>query len=212
MIRLKRPLVILAIIFSFGISSAAKTKPTFMPLYFTAAALSVLAVILRKRKAFFNAGIFFLVFLLGMASLVNARVMPSCHISGLIPYIKEKTYIIKGHIADAPAGDKDFVSFRLDAEQVYAEGRDNSCCGQVIVYTRGSRKDWHYGQSVILRGSLYRPFLRSQGIDFIMRVKSDADISRLDGAGGSKIIKIALGIKNKIERAIFRHVASGAAG
>ena len=217
---MKRPLVTLTILFSLGIFFGTKIVVSFLLLYFLAAMFLILGILVQRYRLTFNICVSFLIFLSGVILLKNSQNLPNCHISKYAPLVTTKSCIIKGFIADEPQGDNKFRSFKLKIEEIQFAGLNRNCCGEIMVYLRGG-KDLSYGRELILSGNIeqpfhfnqrYREYLHRQGIWQLMRLKSEADIVRLNRNKGLKVRELALWMKAKIEGIIFRYVSGGAAG
>ena len=242
---MKRPLVCLALVFSFGIIVADKIKVSSYLPYSLLAIFLILAFLSFKKIAFgddflrfsvvrkvfytflhhkkrmlFDIFLFFLVFTLGAVLLKNTQNLPRCHIYNFVHYKNEQPYLIKGYINSQPIVKNNRNSFIFKTQAIQAESLNYSCCGNILVYLKG-KKELHYGEELILRGNLYRPFnsrdsrrqsyrdyLYNQAILFIMNVKSAADVIRLNKNRGFMIKRFALWLKHKMEERIFRHTSS----
>jgi hypothetical protein len=106
----------------------------------------------------------------------------------------------------------------LKAKSIQFDNLNHNCCGRILVYLRG-KKDLYYGEELILRGSLNRPFaagdsarqnfrnyLHNQDIWLIMRVRTDADIVRRN-KNNVVMLRLVLGLKNKMEGVIARRTS-----
>jgi competence protein ComEC len=217
---MKRPLVALTLFFSLGILFGTKIALSFIPIYFLAGIILLISILAQKQRTIFNICILFLAFFLGIILLKNSEHLPSCHISKYAYQLTGEPCLLKGFIDDEPKQESDFSSFRFRIEEIQVGNLNRSACGQALVRIKGGR-DFHYGQQLLLLGDLRRPFsfnqsyrdyLKRQGIHLVMQVKSAAEVTRLNRDKGSKIKKISLWIKRKIENVIFKYVSHGATG
>jgi len=166
----------------------------------------------------FDIVLVFLAFLLGYLSLKNSQILPKCHISRLIYYNNEQLYIVKGFIESGPAAKDKKIVFIFKAESIQSGNSNYACCGNILVNLK-SENQLSYGDELILRGNLYRPYkgnslgrsyrdyLYNQGIRFIMNVKTDADIVCLNINKGFILKRLALRFKQKAESIIYRNTS-----
>jgi predicted membrane metal-binding protein len=221
---MKQPLAWLVIIFCLGILVAVRIKIPFWPLYFLAAIFLFLSFLSIRREAVFNIFLSCLIFCLGATFLKNSRTLPSNHISKYISYRSESPYIIKGALDSQPESKNNRTTFVFKTEELRLDNFSRKCSGKVIVYL-AHPANFSYGDQLILKGNLYRPFgkndrgrksyreyLYNQGIFFIMNVKTDVGLVRLNKNKGLVIKRFALRLKNKIEQIIFRYTSPLAAG
>ncbi len=205
---MKQPLPILVLIFCLGIFFASLIKIPFWLIYSLTIVFLALSFLFIRRSLIFDICILCLAFTLGAALLKNSQNLPPHHISKVISYKKDQPYIIKGFIDGAPQikGNKTYFIFKAQAIQ---NGNLNyRSCGNILVYLK-SKKGLNYGDELMLRGFVrrqsHRNYLSNQGIWFMMRVKSDADMMRLNKNGGFILKKVAFWLKDKTEEMLFRH-------
>ena len=208
---MKRPLPFLTLIFCLGIFFAFRIKFNLTLLYFLFIIFFILSLFTLK-KSFFDFFLFVLIFCLGIILSKNTQILPTNHISKIISY-KDEPYIIKGSVASQPEFKNNLTRFIFNVKELENKAINQSTSGRLLVYLKG-KKELAYGQVLILKGRLFRPFifnrinnrystyLSCRGIDFILRVKNDLDILRLGKKEGSLIISFALNLKNKIKRLI----------
>lgn len=222
---MKRPLVSLTVIFCLGISVANLTKIPFLLAYFLTTALLVLTSLSVKKGLRFNSLLFFLVLCLGITLFLEHEVLPGNHISFLLPYYdKNKEYLVKGVIDSQPQLKDNKTSFLFKLEEIQSEDSRYKICGNILAQVKG-RKNLVYGEEIILIGNLHRPYsfgaanrksyrhyLYSQGIRYIMNVKTLSRVTRLNKNKGFSIKRLALWLKVRIEEIISRRLSYLAAG
>ena len=216
---IKRPLVGIAIIFSLGIFSASKIKiPLILPCFFLIIFL-ILGLLALKKRIFFDIFLSCLIFSLGIAFIKSSQSLSRIDISKLVYYRNDQPYIVKGFISAEPIFKDQKTSFIFTTQVIEIGNLSKSCCGNILVRLNGG-KDLSYGEGLILRGSLYRPFsnrdsrrqsyreyLYNQGIYFIMNVKTEADLVRLNKNRGLPIKRFALSLKQKVENIFLPHTS-----
>lgn len=217
---MKRPLAYLALVFSLGIIVAGKIKISSTLLYSLSLIFLIFSFLSFKKRILFDILLSCLIFILGAGLLKSSQELARCHIYNFVYYKNEQPYIIKGSINSEPILKNNKNSFIFKVEAIQSAKLNHACCGNILVYLR-AKKDLYYGEELILRGNLYRPFnmqdsrrhsyrdyLYNQGIRFIMNVKSEADVIRLNKNRGFILKRFALWLKHKIENRIFRHATS----
>lgn len=217
---MRRPLVALALIFSLGILVASKIRISLISLYFISIILLIFCFLSFKRWLMFDIFLFFLTFTLGIVLLKNSQNLPKCHILRYICYKNNQPYIIKGYIDNQPISKNDKTSFIFKCQEIQTNNVNHACCGNIFVHLKG-KKDLHYGDELILKGNLYKPFnkkdscrqsyrnyLYNHKIWFIMSTKTEADVIKLNNNKGFTLKRFALGLKNKMEEIIFRNTSA----
>ena len=202
---MRRPLAGVAIVFCLGICTASKIKISFFAAYCSAVPLLVFTLCAQRRALLFNVGIFCLLLFTGMAAFKNAQLVPPCHISKYYFSALQKPCVLKGSIVDEPRRKDAVYSFQFRAKEIQIDGLNRNCCGEIPVQAK-TRAPLCYGHALIVKGEMYR---FRQVLAF--KVRSPADIILL-GEKGSKIKKLALGIKHAIEAIISRYACPAAAG
>ncbi len=214
---MRYPLAVLTFIFCCGIALADMIPAPFVLIYCLTAIVFIPAIFIRAYRMIF---IIFLVFMLGVSGLKRSQELPACHFFKYIDFARQEPYVIKGFIADEPWQEDSLSNFRFNVEAIQGNAVTRSCCGQIIVKVK-AQEDFRYGQQLILRGSLGLPFIfrRTQAHNqsgyfhnLIMRVKSAADIVKVDKNKGLKLKAFALLIKAKIQAIIYKYVAKTSAG
>ena len=92
---MKRPLVIVAVLYALGIFCSYKITLPLLYLFIILVALFILCLIFIKRHGFFTIFLSLFIFFLGITALKNAQTLSQSHISKFISS-KEPFYIIKG--------------------------------------------------------------------------------------------------------------------
>ncbi len=221
---MKRPLVLFAIIYIFGIITTKFLKINFWLVYLLAVTfIAVLFFAFRKEKIF-NIIICCLVFLFGMARFKNSDARPACNISNYITYAIKSPYILKGYINSNPSKINGSIVFVFNARQMQAGNLAHNCCGNVLVRAKAV-EGLRYGEVLILEGNLYRPFggnktgrmnyrnyLYAQGIRAIMNIKSSSQVIKLNRNCGLKIKRLAFWLKGSFERIIYKYLNGIPAG
>jgi competence protein ComEC len=215
---MKRPLVCLTAIFCLGILLANFIKIPFGLIYFLAFVFLILSFIFFKKGLKFQIILAGLIFLLGIALLKNSQCLPKCHISKYNSY-KNNPYIIKGFIANQPVLQNNRTVFTFQAQEIQFDHLKYNCCGHILVYITG-KEDLAYGQVLVLKGSLQPPFsygnrnlkrwrnyLAYQGIYSILRVRTKAEVVRLNKNYGCLLKRFALWLKIRLEKIIFTYVS-----
>ncbi len=159
------------------------------------------------------------IFSLGAALLKNSQELPRCHIYNFVHYKGEQPYIVKGYINSQPISKNNKSSFIFKTQTIQAGNLNYACCGNILVYLK-AKKELYYGEELVLRGNLYRPFNRqdsrrksyryslyNQGTRFIINVKIEADLIRLNKNQGFILKRLALWLKRKIEETISRRTS-----
>ncbi len=216
---MKRPLVSLSILYALGISFSRKITGSFPALYAISFLLLILCLVSIKKQRLFNIFLSLFVFLLGATALKNFQTLSTSHVSKFI-HSKDNLYVIKGCIANQPFSDSHKTSFVLRTEAIKSGDASYSCEGNILVQLRGC-KGFFYGEELILRGPLrrpyagfnasgrsYRDYLYHQDIRLIMRVKTEADLIRLHKTRGFILKRFAFWLKDRMEKVFFRHTTS----
>jgi len=202
-------LSLIAVCFCAGIILGEIFRLGFFVIYLSAITLLIVSLFFRKAQ-----GVLLLcvILLLGVLFLINSRILPQNHISRFI-YKSSDFYIVKGFIKSAPEEKDGRVSFVLQAEEIQFDRQRYSSCGDILVNAKGDNK-LSYGEEVILSGDINYPgyWLSRQNIYGVMRVKSPAQLIKLNKSKGLFIKKFSLYLKGLIKRSIYRNVSSVSAG
>lgn len=218
---MKNQFLVLTLIFCSGIFFASLVVFSLYLAYILAVIFLILSLVFYKKDKPFNFLLVSLMFFLGAISLYNSRIFPSGHISNVIRYPARQPYVFKGVINTQPQFkiNQSYFIFRIDTLQ--KNGKSYACRGDILVYLK-SREPFYYGEELILRGDLKKPFINTsqgfqnylynRGIFFILRVKNDLDVLRLNKFRGSLLRKSAFYLKERIERIILKYTSNLTAG
>ncbi|MFH0828136.1 MAG: ComEC/Rec2 family competence protein [Candidatus Omnitrophota bacterium] len=197
---MKKPLVWLAIVFSFGIIAASRLKIGQGWLYLSAFVLLLLSLFLFKRNVLWVILLSVLVFICGMIWLNNYTMLPQGHISRFY-YKSGKVYSLKGWVDSVPNYGNNQTSFLFQCEEIAEENKKQTCRGKILVIVRGALKT-EYGQELILEARLNRPFgeyLRRQGVSLIGRVKTPCFVQWTGKIKGWIVTRSVSKLKSRIE-------------
>ena len=216
---MKRPLIAFAFTFSLGIFIASKIKISLLSLYSLLVIFLIFSFLSFKKRLVFDIFVSCLVFTLGAALLTNSQTLPQCHISKFIFYKTEEPYIVKGFIDSKPILKNNKLSFIFRTQALQLGNLNHTCKGNILVYLK-AKENLYYGEELILRGNIYRPFkgkdvrrqsyrdyLYNQDIWFIMNLKTKADVVKLNKNRGLILKRFALWLNIKMEDIIFKHVS-----
>jgi competence protein ComEC len=164
-----------------------------------------------------------LIFLFSVSLLKNSQILPQNHIVKIASHRNNCLYTIKGFVDSQPLYKNNKTSFIFKAQEIQFANVKYRTCGNVLVYIK-DKKDLDYGEELILRGSLYRPFgfnstnresyrdyLYAQGIFSIMNIRTGSLVVRLNQNRGWMFKRLALWLKEKMEEIIFQRVSGAAA-
>ncbi|MFA5356922.1 MAG: ComEC/Rec2 family competence protein [Candidatus Omnitrophota bacterium] len=224
----KRPLVPLALIFSFGICCARFITVNFTTAFIFAAISALLSFLLLKRKTGFDISLFFLILFFAAAFFSNARILPGRHISKIAAYKYNGSYTVRGNIQTRPFFKNNTASFILKAKEVCSDKKVYNTCGNILVYIRLRKdlprasfgvKNLDYADEVILSGNIrgrswikgslrrdHREYLRDRGIYCVMRIENPALIIKTKSNKGLSLKLLASGLKGKFEGIIFKRL------
>lgn len=218
---MKRPLAVFVLAFCAGIFIAGAVNIPFLSPYLAAVTFLVSGALFLKREPVFDTLLICFSLCLGIAALKNTQTLPACHIAKLIFPGHKQTYFLKGFIDSQPQGKGTRTSFIFKAEEVQYNNLRRVCCGRIMVTLKGGT-GLSYGEELILAGTLYRPYgfgkysrgrgyrdyLRNQDVWFLMNIATKAGFVRSGKNKGSWLKKSAFMFKSKIEKVIFKHLAS----
>ena len=234
---MKYPLAGLCIVFCLGIITAAYITIPFFVFCLAAFLFLIFSIIFIKQKIKFTIFILCVAFFLGAALLRNAQSLPNCHIAKLIPNKSDVSLI--GVIDNDPIYQDRYVSFILKAEELGINETWYKTCGRVLAKVfsaeparlpdgqgpaSGGRKNkFFYGDRLLLRGKLYRPFsfsrgfnyrdyLKHQGIYCIVSVKKDSIVKELEKNAGNPLKSFSFRIKHRLREVIVKNLSPFSAG
>lgn len=212
---MKSPLVGLCLAFAAGIITAAYLKAPLLILSLLACLFLLFSIIFIKKVSWFSACIFAVFFLLGAASLKNSQILPNCHLAKNIPP-SSAAVSLKGIVASDPLSKGNKTSFIFIAEEFILRESRQQVCGKVLVNT-ANQHNFGYGQTLILTGTLYRPYnfslssrlsyrdyLRRRNIHALMSVKKNDPVQDLGISRGNPVVRLAFWLKHKMEAVIER--------
>lgn len=220
---MRNPLAILALVFCLGIIVAGDFKIPFLLIYSLAGIFLILSFLAFRKGLRFDVCLVVLFFLLGIGALKNSQILPKCHISKYAYYKNNRLYTLKGFIVSEPVFKINKTSFLFRTQEISFDNFKTKACGDTLTYIK-ARRDLHYGDCLILSGSLYRPFktvnlrpssyrdyLANQGIYSIMNVSMPSRVIKLNYRKGSIVKRFALSLKSMIEGVIFKHLSGATA-
>lgn len=203
---MKRPLVLLILCFCSGIACANLIRINFYLIYASLILFLIAASLMFKKQRVFNILLLILMFLMGFLALKNARIFPANHISNYV-FKSDSPYTLKGIVSSEPQLKGEKISFILKAEEIHIGRLNRECSGNVIVHLRGKSRI-SYGEEILLYGNLHRPYFFRQGGLFIMEVKNDSGILKLNRNKGFFIKRFALRLKAKIKDSISKRTSA----
>lgn len=204
---MNRPLFVAFVVFMVGIVSARHISIPFITILVSAVFLLTLLLILKKRPSIiFYISSCALIFILGQAAYLNFNTLPSRHISYLLKE-EPKNYYIKGAIVSSPEytwrrWGKRRASFTFRASSYKEKDSWNKTEGLSRVNIKDSKKDYYYGDTILVLGDLKRPrragnpgefdyaeYLARKKIYTVIDVKCDDGIMVLLEGGRPSFIK-----------------------
>ena len=163
----------------------------------------------NKKAVFFWAFLLFCLFL-GATHTRNYNLLPPGHIGSL----KIKGSLgarIQGIVNNDPASTRRKTSFYFKVKKLIVADRAYFVRGEILV-NAFSRRDFHYGEELILEGNLHRPFnfsanssfsypeyLKNQGIYYILEAGKEREIIFLGRDKGNLFISLAFRIKQRLK-------------
>jgi len=208
---MKHTLFILAIIYSLGILLGTLLKIGFILIYILASVSLVFSYLWQRSSPVCSISSYILIFLLGIAAAVNARILPKCHISQYLWQGKDSCITVQGFIASQPYVKYNQTSFVFKTQKIFLGHAVAKSCGNILVKLK-AQGDWLYGDRLIITGCIYRPFrlgnLRRGGYrEYLARqgtysLMSPIAIRRFPGSDkkqGCILKRFALNLKLKIE-------------
>lgn len=209
---MNRALVNITVLFCLGIAAGFCLCLPLSLLIFCLLSFLIVCFICIGRDFLFELFLALLVFTLGATALVNKRILPKNHISQQYFYQKEFPYIVRGRIASPPEQNLGSLSFEFSTEAIETAGSSRTCNGNILVRIK-QQQALSYGQKLILKGTLYRPFraqrygeyLYKRRIFLLMNVKNDRDIICLAKPKGVSLVRLAQHFKKKTENIFDRY-------
>ncbi|MFA5144741.1 MAG: ComEC/Rec2 family competence protein [Candidatus Omnitrophota bacterium] len=213
----KYPLACFTLIFCLGIIAASKIR-IYPPLLYSLAAISLIAAWGSfKKRILFDIFLSCLIFSFGAVLLKNTQALPGCHIARLIPYKSGPSFLI-GVIDNEPYYQASSTSFILKAEKIGINETWLKARGKVLAKVFGKNR-FSYGDRLLLRGKLYRPFsfsggfdyrdyLKRQGIYCVLSVKKGEMIKRLDRHAGNPLTFLGYMARSNMKAAFDKNLPS----
>ena len=193
--------------FCCGIIFAHFIRPAFWIVYPCALVLAIASFLFVKKNFIFKALFFCLIFSSGAALLVNTRILPKNHISKFIFYKNDTVFTVKGFIDNQPQSKDGRVSFIFASQELEFNRFHYKTSGDILVRLKEAR-NLSYGEALILRGSLHKPFkLYSDDISAIMHVSMPGAAVWPNKNYGWPIKRFAFYIKDRIEEIIYRKLS-----
>ncbi len=208
---MKQPLIFLAFVFCLGIISAEVIRINFLIIYPLGLIFLILSFLSLKKRLSFDILLSCLIFLLGFAFFVNHKALPRCHISRYVYYKSSEPYLIRGFVNSPPIIKNKRVSFIFRARQIQSGNLNYHCCGDILVNLKGNQ-GLSYGDELILKGDLRRPFRASGKIYPLLHVKTQNAVIRLDKNKGLALKRLAFWLKDKTEGILSTHTSNLGAG
>jgi competence protein ComEC len=214
---MKSPVIAASFLYSLGILCAPALKISPAVLYGSSVILFILALCFFKRPPAFSILMSCLICLMGVCAFKGSQQISPCHLSKYFPI--QGVQIIKGTVATPPELDGRKTTFIFKTEAIKSKNSFCPCDGKISVRVKGKRSI-DYGDELILRGIVRRPYFRPAGFcapmlrqeRFIMSVATEADCVKLGKFRGSALKRLALRLKQGVERIIFRATTSTTAG
>jgi len=197
--------------FCAGITFARFIIIPFWLLYSITLILLVAVIFFLKKDLTGRVLLLSLVFILGALLLSNACVLPKAHISKFIFYKNNTIFAVKGFLNSETAVKDGKTYFNFTTQELRFNKSSYKCSGDIFVILK-SPEDLSYGEALILKGSLHKPFkLYRKDLAAIMRVNNPASIIKLHKNYGQPLQKLAFYIKGEIEKIIYQRLSPLAA-
>lgn len=214
---MKYSMLALVLIFSLGIFSASIFKINFYLVYLLAFICLSFCLWALKQTFSFNLGLAVTFFFLGSLIYINSQILPRNHIMRFVKYKSHNLCALKGVVSSAPEIKNGRLTFVLESKELHTDNLAFVCRGKVLVSVKGLVSTLSYGDELILRGKLYRPYnfgrprsrsgLSMLGIYCLMRVDSYGLIFLLKHHQGNPLEQIAASSKAGIEKIICRYLS-----
>ncbi|MFZ5800506.1 MAG: ComEC/Rec2 family competence protein, partial [Candidatus Omnitrophota bacterium] len=217
---MKRPLVVLCMVFCSGIwFSVFAAAVSFAVFFILSTAFAVLSLSAIKHRWEFTICLCLTVFFLGAATMRNVQEAAPNHIIKQLPFISGPIQL-KGVIANEPRVNKGRTEFLFYCRQlIFPDGRSKKVCGRVLVKASGSY-NFKYGQLLLLKGKLLRPFnfplsirlgyrdyLARKQIYCLMSVGKTGEVRDLKENCGNPLLGFSFRFKEKIETVINQNLS-----
>jgi len=214
---MKYPLIPLCIAFSLGIVAAGHLQITFNIFYLLALFFLIISTVFIKRNIVFGIFILCAAFFLGTILLRNSQALTPNHIFNYTPF-KSEIVQISGTVDSDPIQRKKNTSFILRAKEFKKDKILQKVNGRVLVNIF-SKDKFFYGDNLVLKGSLYRPFsfskrfnyrdyLKHRGIYSVIRVKKDNPVKRLGNNVGNPLKYFAYKARSRLKTLFNKNLSS----
>ncbi len=181
-----------------------------IPFWFTySIAFILLVVSISSLKKNFIGRILLaaLLFTVGALLLSNTYALPKSHISKFISYKNNTIFTVKGFIDKEPVVKEGVTCFNFVTQELRFNESSYKCSGDIFVILK-STEDFSYGEALVLRGNMHKPFkLYRNDLAAIMRVNNSASVIRLRKNYGQPLRRLAFQIKEGIEKTIYRRLS-----
>ena len=174
--------------------------------------LFVVSILCLKKDFIFGLLLLVLVFVFGALLLSNTYALPKSHISKFIFYKNNTIFTVKGFIDSEPVVKDGRAYFNFATQELGFNESSYKCSGNIFVILKG--EEWlSYGEALILRGSIHKPFkFYRNDTAAIMQVNNSASVVRLRKNYGQPLQKLAFYIKGGIEKIIYQRLSYLSAG
>jgi len=204
---MKVNLALVTLYFCCGIIFVHFIKVSFWFIYSIAFCL-LIACFLSIRKDFIRILFPCLIFVLGSLLLKNTYILPKSHISKFVFYKNDTIYTVKGFINSQPGLNDGKGSFMFATQELEFNRANHKCSGEILVHLK-EIKGLSYGEALILRGSIHKPFkLYGDSVAAIMHVNTPGSVISLGKNYGQPLRKLAFYIKGGIERIIYQRLSA----
>jgi len=213
-----KPLVVVCVCFCAGICFAVSSEIALLNFVLFCAACLICSLLFIKNNWGFAIFICLASFFLGAGLLKNSQGLPPNHISR---YLSSPAPMVslKGWVNSDPLVSENKASFIFQVEELYSAEGESRVCGKVLTAVFGNR-NFHYGQTLVLTGTLYRPFnfalssrlnyrdyLQQKGIYALLAVKKKSEIQDLGINRGTPFISLAFRLKSKMEAIVAANLS-----
>ncbi|MFH1459087.1 MAG: ComEC/Rec2 family competence protein [Candidatus Omnitrophota bacterium] len=224
---IKRPLLFICSGFIPGILTANFIPSKFF-LYFFCLQVVCLIILFKNINNFkiFLTLLLVVSFLLGICVFLNSVTFPANHIKNLVP---QKSIIVKirGKIITTPKQKKHKHVFVLEAQELITKKTITPIVGKILVwdFKKDIKESYQRGQTLILKGSFYRPFpfriskqldyrtyLSRKNIYAMLNIGQQGEVVFLKTPELNFVLKSALQLKAKIQKIFENNLSFAAAG
>ena len=212
---MRRPLVVIAVLFGLGISIVSKVKVAFALTYSLSAVLLVLGLVCIRKKLLFDIILSCAVVCIGGLWLKNTYILPRRHIARLLGYKEYGPSLVKGFVESQPVKKVNRTEFTFVVQEIQRGNLAYLTCGKILVSVYPAQI-FSCGEQLRMKGTLrrsfasgkarrtWREYLYRQGIFALMRVETPYAVMRLGPRGGSACKRFSLLLKDKMEQVFFR--------